>query len=138
MKVAVRYYSRSGNTKKLAEAISQAVGVPAASTDTKIEGPVDLLFLGAALYAGRLDGHVVSFLEQLSAKDVRRVAVFSTTAGGKSAYPQIKEILEKKNIDVKAQQFHCKGKFLMAHRSHPDAQDCQEAAKFAKSLCQEE
>ena len=29
MKVEVRYYTRSGNTKKLAEAIAEAVGVEA-------------------------------------------------------------------------------------------------------------
>lgn len=29
MKVAVRYYSKTGNTKKLAEAIASAIGVTA-------------------------------------------------------------------------------------------------------------
>ena len=29
MKVAIRYYTRGGNTKKLADAISQAIGVEA-------------------------------------------------------------------------------------------------------------
>lgn len=33
MKTAVRYYTRSGNTKKLAEAIAEAVGTEAKSTD---------------------------------------------------------------------------------------------------------
>lgn len=33
MKIAVRYYSRSGSTKKLADAVAQAVGVTAQTTD---------------------------------------------------------------------------------------------------------
>ena len=32
MKVEVRYFSRGGNTKKLAEAIAEAVGVEALTT----------------------------------------------------------------------------------------------------------
>ena len=32
---AVRFFSRSGNTKKVAEAMAQAVGVPAVSVDNR-------------------------------------------------------------------------------------------------------
>ncbi len=35
MGVAVRYYSRSGNTKKVAEYIAEAAGVSAVSVDSK-------------------------------------------------------------------------------------------------------
>lgn len=36
MRIAIRYYTRSGNTKKLAEAISAALGVSAESIDTPL------------------------------------------------------------------------------------------------------
>lgn len=36
MKVAVRYYTRGGNTKKLADAISKALGVPAQTTSVPL------------------------------------------------------------------------------------------------------
>ena len=49
MKVAVRYYTKTGNTKKLAEAIAEAVGAEALSLNTPIEEPVDILFLGNSL-----------------------------------------------------------------------------------------
>ena len=47
MKIAVRYYSRSGNTKAVAEAIAEAVGVSAVSVEQKgaaLTEPVDILF----------------------------------------------------------------------------------------------
>ena len=37
MKIAVRYYSRGGNTKKLADAIAKAVGVEALTADTPLK-----------------------------------------------------------------------------------------------------
>lgn len=54
MKAAVRYYSRTGNTKIAAEAIARAAGTRAVSVDAPdaaIQDPVDVLFIGGALYA---------------------------------------------------------------------------------------
>ena len=54
MKNAVRYYSRTGNTKVAAEAIAKAINEEAVSVDSP-EAPVrehvDVLFIGGALYA---------------------------------------------------------------------------------------
>ena len=47
MSVAVRYYSRSGNTKKVADYIAEAAGVEAVSVDSKdavLSEKVDVLF----------------------------------------------------------------------------------------------
>ena len=52
MKCAVRYYSRSGNTRLLAEAIADELGVPSVSVDApeaKLSGHTDVLFIGGAL-----------------------------------------------------------------------------------------
>ena len=65
MSVAVRYYSRSGNTKLLAEAIAKGANVKATSVDTpesKIEEKVDILFIGGALYAYGLDKNLKEYL----------------------------------------------------------------------------
>ena len=37
MKVAVRYYTKTGNTKRLAEAVADAVGVEALPISTPVE-----------------------------------------------------------------------------------------------------
>ena len=51
---AVRYYSRSGNTKLVADAIADAIHVKAVSVD-QADAPLtekaDVLFIGGALYA---------------------------------------------------------------------------------------
>jgi flavodoxin len=51
MKCAVRYCSRSGNTRFLAETIAEELGVPAVSVDApeaKLSGHTDVLFIGGA------------------------------------------------------------------------------------------
>ena len=45
MKIAVRYYTRSGNTKKLADAIAEAASVDAKDVSVTLEEKADILFL---------------------------------------------------------------------------------------------
>ena len=51
MKIAVRYYTKTGNTKRLAEAIAEAVGAEALPISEAVEEPVDILFLGIPMDA---------------------------------------------------------------------------------------
>ena len=55
MKIAVRYYTRSGNTKKLAEAIADAVKVDAKDVTVPLMKKADILFLGCSYYAFDVD-----------------------------------------------------------------------------------
>lgn len=134
MKTAVRYYSWTGNTKKLAQAIGSAVGVQAETIESPVSQPVDLLFLGSGVYAGNMHDEMKRFLEALSVEKVKQVAVFSNSFGDASPYPAIKTLLESKGISVRQEQFHCKGKFLLFKRKHPDSTDCANAAAFAKRI----
>jgi len=54
MKIAIRYYTKTGNTKKLAEAIASAIDVEAKTVDEPLSEDVDILFLGSAVYAAEL------------------------------------------------------------------------------------
>ena len=55
MKVEVRYFTRTGNTKKLADAISEALGVKAETVDAPLSEKADILFLGSSVYAAGVD-----------------------------------------------------------------------------------
>lgn len=90
MKIAVRFYSRSGNTQKVAEAIAKAVGTEAKKTDVSVNEPVDLLFLGGSVYWGGIDKNLRAFIESLDPAKVKCVATFGTSALKKSrtAKPQ--------------------------------------------------
>lgn len=134
MNVAVRYFTRAGNTKKLAEAVGAAAGVPALPVSEALREPADLLFLGGALYGFDIDAPLKDFIRGLTPETARKAAVFSTTAIVPSAYPQIKKLLDAQGIPAAAQNFHSFGKFGPLHGSRPDANDCEKAGAFAREV----
>ena len=93
MKVAIRYYTRGGNTKKLADAISKAVGVDAETTSVPLTGDVDILFLGSSVYANGVGSEVKEFIKGINVK-VGKVVNFSTAALIKSTYKQVSKLLD--------------------------------------------
>ena len=133
MKIAVRYYTKGGNTKKLAEAIANAVGVEAKTTDVKLSEDVDILFLGSSVYAAGIDKSVKEFIKGIDVK-VGKVVNFSTAAILKSTYKQVAKLLEEKNIPLDKDEFACRGSFAMMHKGKPDAEDCKAASDFAKKF----
>lgn len=133
MKVEVRYFSRGGNTKKLAEAIAGAVGVEAKTTAEPLTEDVDILFLGSSVYAYGVDDEVKRFIEGIQV-GVGKVVNFSTAALIKSTYKQVGKLLGAKGIPQAKEEFYCKGSFGALHRGKPDAADCEAAAKFAKGV----
>lgn len=133
MKVAIRYYTRGGNTKKLADAISEAIGVEAKTTAEPLTEDVDILFLGSSVYAYGVDDEVKKFISGIDVK-VGKVVNFSTAALIKSTYKQVAKLLAEKNIPFAKEEFACRGSFAMMHKGKPDADDCKAAADFAKKI----
>ena len=110
MKIAVRYYSKTGNTKKLADAIAKVAGVKAETVDVKIEGDIDILFLGSSVYAAGIDPKIKEFIATLSPK-VKKVVNFSTAAILKSTFGQVSKLLVEQKIQVDPREYHCRGSF---------------------------
>lgn len=133
MKVAVRYYSRSGNTKKVAEAIAKGANVEALDVSNPLSEDVDVLFLCNAVYAYGVDSKIKEFINNINVK-VGKVVNVSTTALLKSTYPQISKLLEKKGLPLAKEEFSCKGKFLNLHKDRPNSEDLKNAEEFAKSI----
>lgn len=131
MKVEVRYYTRGGNTRKLAMAIAEAVSVEAKSVSEPLTEDVDILFLGSSVYAYGVDEEIKKFIRGINVK-VGEVVNFSTAALVKSTYKQVGKLLAEKNIPQAKDEFYCKGSFGMLHKGRPNERDCEEAKKFAK------
>ena len=133
MKVEVRYYTRSGNTKKLAEAIAEAVGAEARTVNEPLQEDVDILFLGSSVYAYGVDDSIKKFISNIDVK-IGKVVNFSTAALIKSTYKQVGKLLAKKGIVQAEEEFYCKGSFGAMHKGKPDDKDCKAAAAFAKKI----
>lgn len=94
----------------------------------------DVLFLGASVYWGGIDGKVKDYIEQLEPKKVKKVVVFSTSALAERAFPDIKKRLEKRGVKVASDNFYCRGEFTALHKGRPNADDLKEAAAFTKKI----
>ncbi|MBE5890898.1 MAG: flavodoxin [Lachnospiraceae bacterium] len=113
MSTAIRYYSRSGNTKSVAEAIGEAVGVEAVSIDTAnaiINEPVDVLYLGGALYAYGLDQNLETYISAIAPEKVKKVILFSTSWLSKHALDLMRKALVARGFQVEEDTLYFKSK----------------------------
>ena len=134
MKIAVRYYTKTGNTKKLAEAVANAVGAEALPISVPVAEPVDILFLGNSYYAFSIDPEVREFVKSLDKVKVGRIVNFGSAAMLNSTYKKVKAEADKVGIPMDAREFHCKGEFKGIHKGRPNADDLKAAAEFARSI----
>lgn len=131
MRTEVRYFSKGGATKKLADAIAKAVGAEAKAVDQPLEKFADVVFLGASVYGGQPSPEVLSFIEA-NAKNIGKIVVFGSACTGKSTYAAIKSAAAKQAVKTAEMFFQCKGQFLFLNKGRPNEQDCADAAEFAK------
>ena len=137
MMVAIRYDSKTGNTKKLALAIGEALHVPALTVDQPLPEHVDLLFLGSSVYAAGASAEVKQFIAGMEKGAVDRVACFSTAALLPSTFGQVSRLLRQRGVPVDSREFHCRGQYYMLHKGKPDDADLDNIRKFAKELAGE-
>lgn len=108
MRTAVRYFSKSGNTKKIAEAIANGAGVKAVSVadEPELNERVDLLFLGGAPYANIMAPELKKYAEGLTSDKVGKVALFTTSNWSKRTVYALRKILNSKGIQTVDEHFY--------------------------------
>ncbi len=133
-RVAVRYFSKSGNTKKLADEIAKTVGCKAEQIPAPADDGADILFLGASVYWGGISTEVKDYIRTLDKDKIGKVVVFSTSALAERAFPQIQKMLQDKDIPVDPENFYCRGAFTALHKGRPNQDDLESAKKFATKI----
>ena len=134
MSFAVRYYMKTGNTKRLAEAIALELGVEALPISESVTEPVDVLFLGNSYYAFNIDPEVRDFVLSLDKEKVGKIANFGSAAMLNSTYKKVKAEADKAGIPMDEREFHCKGEFKGLHKGRPNDADIRAAVEFAKQF----
>lgn len=133
MKIAVRYYTRSGNTEKLAKAIAEAVGAQAKSVTAPLTEKTDILFLGCSYYAFDVDEAIKNFIIE-NKDNIGKIVCFGTSAMMKSTHKPMKKVCDAAGVLLSEEEFHCRGSFGPMHKGHPDKNDLTKAAAFAKMI----
>jgi flavodoxin len=130
------YYSMTGNTKKVAEAIAAELDVSAedaCTTGGKL-AKNSFLFLGSGNYFP-FRGRGVRKIIASNDFNGRKVALFGTEAGGKCEEVKALEKMVAAEGAKVVGKFCCKGKLLFfINRKHPTRQDLENARKFARKM----
>lgn len=136
MKFIVVYYSRGGNTGKVAAAIAQELACEAFDVAKRVPdvSGAEMLVVGSGTYGGMPGAGVTEFLKAVPQAVGGKAAVFATSAGpNPKSIPKMKGALEEKGYAV-VSSFDCRGKFLLINRGHPDEKDLENARAFARAL----
>jgi flavodoxin len=130
----VVYFSRGGNTKKVAEAIAEEIGTKAKNIKTvdAVDGN-SVIIMGTGCYGAVLAKDITDFIERNHLQG-RKVALFTTSAFGLQKETGIMiEALKSKGLEI-IHNFNCFGQFLAIKRGHPDAEDLKKAREFARMV----
>ena len=135
MTIAIRFFTRSkkGNTKKLADAVSAAIGVDAIDVSADLTEKVDRLFLINAMYAANIDKEVKEFLKRNKDK-IGEVVNMNTAASGASTWKAVKRVTDKLGIQLSDKEFHCAASWIFINKGLPSDADYARAKEFAKSM----
>lgn len=131
--IAVRYYTQTGNTKKLAEAIAAELGLEAKPVSIPLEEKTDLVFLCNSVYWAGIDKAVKQFVLDNGDK-IGAIVNVSTAALIESSYGQMRKLASGAGVKLCEKEYHCRGKFSALHAGHPDEADLKAARGFARSV----
>ncbi len=116
MKILITYFSQSGNTKMIAEAINNGLFTeevdlkPINEMDPTEFGKYDLVFLGSGVYGSRIHSSVVNLMKKVTEFPTKFV-YFCTHASLKlyqTPFVKVTRILEKNNCTIIG-KFDCVG-----------------------------
>jgi flavodoxin len=145
MKPIVIYATKSGNSKKVAEAIAEELKCEAYKIIQTNIPPVnlddyDLLFLGSGINFGSPNEDLVRYLQVAEFKEPKSFAVFLTWGGAgqtdKQTLKILRSLLESKGQTVLADCFKCFGgrQFALLKRGHPNSDDLAAAKEWAQKI----
>ena len=105
MKYAVRYASRGGNTRAVADEIAKKIDVKAERISEPLEEEVDVLFLGAGVWFASVTKDMKEYLAALDSGKIKQIVAFSTSGHLESAIKKITAAAKDKGIKVNVESF---------------------------------
>lgn len=133
MSVQVVYFSKTKHSHRLAQAVAEALGVPAVDVRDWQSAPgTQALLLVSGVYAGRSAPEVLAFAGKLKPEDAGRVILLSSSASGQEQKDDLRHALARAGMRVDPRGFVCPGSFLFVRRGRPNQQDVDAAVAFAR------
>jgi len=133
--IAVFVDSRGGNTRKVADAIAEELGIKVGDVTASMPDDAKIMFLGSGTYGGKPGVAMQKFIESGNFTG-RKVALFGTSAspaGSEKMIAVMADALKLKGATILG-NYHCRGKFLFTNWGRPNKEDLDNAKKFAREM----
>jgi flavodoxin len=134
MTTAIRYYSKFGHSEKLAQAIGEVAKTTPATVATPLEGKVDVLYLVAGIFLGKINKDMIQFIKNLKPEQVGKVVLVGSSALIQDPVKEMKDALKEVGIAVHERTFSCKGSMGPLHGGHPSSEDIDVLKLFVASI----
>jgi flavodoxin I len=133
--IAVFVDSRGGNTRKVADALAEELGVTVGDITAPLPDDAKVLFLGSGTYGGAPGLDMMKFVTSGTFTG-RKVALFGTSArpaGSEKMIAVMTDALKQKGATILG-SYHCGGKFLVLNRGRPNKEDLESARTFGRDM----
>ena len=146
MKPVVLYSSKSGNTRKIADAIAAELRCQTVRIDGHNAPLVedldnfDLIFVGTGIYAGNPNADIERYLKTADLGRTKLFAIFIIWGGAgrtcRLVTEKLKSILEIRSQKVINDTFSCYGgwRYALLRKGHPNIKDMEDARKWARKI----
>lgn len=151
MDVVLIYFSQSGNTRKVANAMAEAFlgkghvakSIPLKEATSAVATGADLIGFGTPCFSSQAPTPMKSFLKSLLPLDGKRAFVFATSSGapGRVLY-DMTSLLRDKGAEVlggfltRGQVHHPAPHMIGQFRGHPNKDDLNQVRRFAIDLAE--
>jgi len=133
-KIGILYATKTKHSKKLAEAIGEALKVNAENVLSKPTfGDLDLLYIVGGLYGGESLPELLEFVKNLDSAKPKSVVLITSSVSDKKGQDSVRKLLEEKGIKI-VDEFRCFGSFLVMKMGRPNKVDIRQAVDFAIRL----
>jgi flavodoxin len=133
--IAVFVDSRGGNTRKVADAIAEELGITVGDLGTPLPDDAKTLFLGSGTYGGKPGEAMMKFIGAgtFTGRKVALLGTSASPAGSEKMIAVMAETLKQKGAIILG-SWHCQGRFLLLNWGRPNAEDLDNAKKFAREM----
>ena len=135
MKIALIYATKTGHSRKIAEAVAAGLGIKAMDIKSNPTiSDIDLLFTVGGVYGGVSAPELLDFVGKMDSGSVKRAVIITSAVSQSARQKDLRAAFEAKGIDVMEEEFKCRGAFLFLGIGRPNATDIENAVTFAKKL----
>ena len=135
MKIAIRYFTKSkkGNTKKIADFVSNKLQIEALDVSNNLEEKAETLIIINAMYAANIDKEVKAFLE-FNKENIGTLVNINSSASGASTYKVVKKVCDANNINISDKEFHTVASWIFLNKGRPNDDDFNKLEIFLNQL----